>query len=331
MRIASRQSWWRLPATVAVLGLAIAGAWFYQTRCGCAAAMTTPGNETFDPEILRAHVIALAETIGERNVTLPANLHAAADYLAGQWQAQGYAVNRQTYRVDGVDCHNLEVTRPGTTHPSEIIVVGAHYDSVIGSPGANDNATGVAALLELSAQWTNAARTVRFVAFVNEEPPYFRTEQMGSRVYARACRQRGDDIRGMISLETMGYFSDAAGSQRFPSALFRLFYPDRGNFIGLVGNTAARRLIRQAATGFRAANDLPVECCATWGALAGIGWSDHASFWQEGWPAFMVTDTAPFRYPHYHTADDTPDQVNYPALARVTQGVFGALRELAHQ
>lgn len=330
MRWADRHTGWRLPVTVAVLLLVPVAMLWWGSRCGeCPGEGTM--KVTFDPQRLQAHVWMLAGTIGERNVTVPARLQAAADYIEAQWQEQGHVVRRQIYRVGGVDCRNLEVSVPGRVRPGEVIVVGAHYDSVIGSPGANDNGSGVAALLELSRQWVAGARTVRFVAFVNEEPPFFRTEQMGSRLYARACRQRGDDIRGMMSLETMGYFSEAAGSQRFPVGVLGWFYPTRGNFIGLVGNTASRGLIQRAAAGFRAASDVPVECCAIWGWVAGIGWSDHESFWREGWPALMVTDTAPFRYPHYHTEQDTPEKVNYPVLARVTAGVWGALRALADE
>jgi hypothetical protein len=167
------------------------------------------------------------------------------------------------------------------------------------------------------------------VAFVNEEPPFFQTELMGSRVYAKACRERGEDIRAMISLETMAYFSDEPGSQKFPAALFKLFFPSRGNFIGFVGNFQARGIIQRAAAGFRGATDFPLECCATFGGIAGIGWSDHGSFWREGYRAFQITDTAPYRYPYYHTSEDTPDKVNYEKLARVTRGGAGAIGVLA--
>jgi Zn-dependent M28 family amino/carboxypeptidase len=232
--------------------------------------------------------------------------------------------------VDAIDCLNLEVTRRGKAKPDEIILVGAHYDSVEGSSGANDNGSGVAALLELSRAFVALTpdRTVRFVAFVNEEPPYFQTEQMGSRVYAKAARQRGDDIRVMISLETMGYFSDQPGSQQYPS-FFRWFYPDRGNFIGFISNLGSRSVMRRAVAAFRAQTDFPVECCATFAKVPGVDWSDHGSFWHEGYRAFMVTDTAPYRYPHYHTEFDTPDKVDYESLAKVTAGLCGVVSALA--
>jgi Zn-dependent M28 family amino/carboxypeptidase len=328
MRIITRPGLVRIGFGFVVLGLAACATKFTICDCGWGrtAFESAPSISTTN---LRRHVQYLAGELGEHNVTNPWALKKAADYIEAEWRTQGHRVTRWPYQVNDVECHNLEITFPGKTKPNEIIIIGAHYDSVEGAPGANDNASGVAALLELSRHYPGGNRTVRFVAFVNEEPPYYETELMGSRVYAKACRQRGDDIRAMVSLEAMGYFSDKPGSQKFPSPLFKLFYPTKGNFIGFVGNWSSRQVIRQAAAGFRGASDFPLECCATFGGLAGIGWSDHASFWQEGYPAFQISDTAPFRYPYYHTPEDTPDKLDYPALARVTQGVYGATRSLA--
>ena len=195
------------------------------------------------PEALRAHVETLAGEIGERNVFRPRALADAADFIAREWRRQGYEVVPQTYDCQGLPCANLEIARRGTRRPEEIVLVGAHYDSVIGSPGADDNASGVAALLAMSRRFAEAApaRTVRFVAFVNEEPPLYFTRDMGSRVYAKAARARGDDIRLMISLETIGYYSETPGSQHYPP-LFRLFFPGRGNFVAFVSNLRSRRL-----------------------------------------------------------------------------------------
>ena len=283
-------------------------------------------------EKLRGHIEFLAGKLGEHNVFNPKKLQAAADYIEEQWRAQRYTVVRQTYRAGNVDCANLEATRVGTKQPSEIVLVGAHYDSVDGSPGANDNGSGVAAMLELSRFFADrdSPRTIRFVAFVNEEPPFFETEQMGSRVYARAARARGDDIRAMLSLETMGFYSDVPGSQHYPS-IFRLFYPDRGNFIGFISDFSSRPLLNRVVAAFRAHSNFPAECVSTSRKIVGISWSDHASFWREGYPALMVTDTAPFRYPYYHTAQDTPDKVDYKALAHVTEGLCGVVATLAQQ
>ena len=282
------------------------------------------------PERLEAHVAALASEIGERNVFRPAALQAAADYIAGEWRSQGYQVVPQVYKARGVESANLEITRLGKTRPEEIVLVGAHYDSVFGSPGANDNGSGVAALLEIS-RWFAAmepARSVRFVAFTNEEPPFFFWRSMGSLVYAKAARARGDDIRLMVSLEMLGCFSDKPGSQHYPP-LFRYFYPDRGNFIACVSNLRSRQIMRRAVSAFRAHSDFPVEQTATFAWIPGVAWSDHLSFWRQGYRAFMVTDTAFFRYPFYHTAEDTPEKVDYTRMARVTEGLYSSFAALA--
>lgn len=279
---------------------------------------------------LRAHVQTLAGDIGERNVWRPHALRAAADYLRRQWEAQGYQVSAQEYTLEHERWANLEVVRPGRQAPNEIVIIGAHYDSVFGSPGANDNGSGVAALLELSRTFTarHPDRTVRFVAFVNEEPPFFRTGDMGSRHYARAARAKGEDIRAMLALETIGYYDDAPGSQHYPP-LFSLFFPDRGNFIGLVSNFGSRMLLKRAVVAFRAASDFPLEYVTTFGWVPGVDWSDHVSFWNEGYPAMMITDTALYRYPYYHSARDTPDKVDYMRLARVTEALVSAVEALA--
>ncbi|MBI1958107.1 MAG: M28 family peptidase [Candidatus Rokubacteria bacterium] len=281
-------------------------------------------------DTLRSHVRTLAGEIGERNVFRPQALQAAADFIAREWRDQGYRVTSQTYELHGIPCANLEVTRAGVRKPEEIILVGAHYDTVIGSPGANDNASGVTALLEMSRCLTDEEpeRTIRFVAFVNEEPPFFSTPQMGSDVYARAARSRGDDIRLMMSLETIGYYRDEPGSQHYPP-LFGLFYPDRGNFIAFIANLRSRYLLRQVVQAFRAHSDFPVEGLATVRLIPGVAWSDHLSFWRQGYRALMVTDTAFYRYPHYHMAQDTPDKLTYDALARVTAGLSRTVAALA--
>ncbi|MHC4320424.1 MAG: M28 family peptidase, partial [Planctomycetota bacterium] len=167
-----------------------------------------------------------------------------------------------------------------------------------------------------------------FLCFVNEEPPYFQTANMGSRVYARRCRQRGEDITAMICLETIGYYSDEKGSQNYPPPL-GLLYPSTGDFIALVGNYGSRALVRQVVESFRRHAQFPSEGAAMPGVLPGIGWSDHWAFWKEGYSAVMVTDTAPFRYPHYHQSTDTPDKIDYERMARVVEGMEAVVRELA--
>lgn len=283
-------------------------------------------------DALIAHVQRLGGEIGERNIYRPGALAAAADYVAAAWTDQGYAVARQEYQTHGLVCTNLEVTVPGRSRPDEILLIGAHYDTVLGSPGANDNGSGLAALLELSRLFAEAAPavTVRLVAFVNEEPPFFMTGDQGSMVYAKAARSRGDDIRLMVALETIGYYTERPGSQLYPPP-FGLFYPDAGNFLGLVSNFRSRGIMRAFARAFRACSDFPLEHVASFGFVPGITWSDHRSFWDQGYRAFMVTDTAPFRYRHYHSHGDTPDKLAYPEFTRATEGLWRAFRTAAQE
>ena len=279
---------------------------------------------------LEAHVVELAGRIGERNYLRPAALEAAAAYVEGTFTALGYEAASQPFELRGQRFRNVEVTLPGRVRPDEVVVIGGHYDSVVGTPGADDNATGTAAVLELARllRGVPLARTVRLVAFVNEEPPFFLTDGMGSRVYAREARRRGDRITAMLSLETIGHYTSAPGSQQYPPPL-NLAYPSRGDFIGFVGNVASRRLVRQSVGAFRRHARFPSQGAAAPGWIPGVYWSDHWAFWQEGYPALMITDTAPFRNPAYHSAADTPGRVDYAAMARVVHGLAAVARELA--
>ncbi len=280
---------------------------------------------------LRGHVQRLAGDIGERHVLRPASLHAAERYIAESFTTLGFGVNRQAYEAQGVDCANLEITITGADRPSEIVLTGAHYDTVPGSPGADDNASGVAATLELARllRESKPARTIRLVAFVNEEPPFFFWGEMGSRVYARAARQRGDDIRVMLSLEMLGCYLDAPGSQGYPP-LLKYFYPAQGNYIAFVSNVRSRHALRNVVDAFRSASDFPSEKLAAPALIPGIGWSDQLSFWREGYEAAMVTDTAFHRYRHYHQPTDTPEKLDYARMARVVEGLAGMLATLAN-
>lgn len=272
---------------------------------------------------LRQYVAHLADVIGERNVLRhPKQLAEAADWIGQEWKKAGYDVKRQSYDVSGVTCYNLDVEIHGAKQPEEIVVIGAHYDSVLGTPGANDNGSGVATVLALAKRFSQRKtdRTLRFVAFVNEEPPYFQTAQMGSWVYARRCRQRNENITAMLTPETIGYYSDQPDSQKYPPPM-DLFYPSRGNFIGFVGNTSSAALVRQVVGAFRQHERFPSEGGAPPDMIPGVGFSDHWSFWQEGYPGVMVTDTAMFRYPHYHHAEDTPDKIDFERMARVVRGL----------
>jgi Zn-dependent M28 family amino/carboxypeptidase len=207
-------------------------------------------------------------------------------------------------------------------------VVGAHYDTVPGSPGADDNASAVAALIELAGMLGKENLPIRFAAFANEELPYFMGPDMGSWVSAKRSRERGEKLRGMLSLEMLGYYSDRPGSQRYPAPL-GLFYPDRGNYIAFVGDLGAFGLVRRSVAAFRKHSSFPSQWLAGPASIPGVTHSDHWSFRNLGYPAIMVTDTAYNRNPNYHLASDTPDTLDYERMARVTLGLAGVLRELA--
>ncbi|RKZ36383.1 MAG: aminopeptidase [Gammaproteobacteria bacterium] len=281
-------------------------------------------------ERLRHHVTELAERIGERNMGRPRALDAARAYIVSTFRELGLEAVERPFQVNSQTVANIEAILGPANSPQPALVVGAHYDSVIGSPGANDNGTGVAALLELARllRGEALARPLRLVAFVNEEPPYFQTRHMGSRVYADELVSEGVAVMGMLSLETLGYYSDTPGSQQYPFP-FGLFYPDTGNFIGFVANLRARALVRRVVASFRRHARFPSEGTAAPAWLPGIGWSDQWSFWRVGIPAVMVTDTAPFRFPQYHTAGDRPQVVDFDRLTRVTLGLRAVLAEFA--
>lgn len=278
---------------------------------------------------LREHITVIASR--EHNLQRLPMLEQAAQYIENAFDNAGYhPVAIQRFMAQGVPVRNIEVEVKGSSRASEIVVMGAHYDSVAGAPGANDNGSGVGALLELARLFFEhrPARTLRFVAFVNEEPPYCGSDAMGSRQYARRSKGRNEQIVAMISLETIGYYSDRPGSQRYPFPL-GLLYPSTGNFVAFVSNLGSRRLLHEAIAPFRRHGSLPSEGLAAPAFIPGVDWSDHASFWEAGYPALMVTDTAPYRYPYYHTAQDTPDKVDYERLARLVSGLRAMLTALA--
>ncbi|TKS58422.1 MAG: aminopeptidase [Nitrospira sp.] len=280
---------------------------------------------------LRAYVQHLAGTIGERNLFRYKQLVAAAEYIRTTLGSFDYEVRRHRYQVSGQTSENLEAEVRGTDKPEDILLIGAHYDSVQSSPGANDNATGVAAMLALAraSAKTRPSCTVRFVAFTNEEPPFFQSRHMGSHVYAQRSHERGEKIVLMLSLETIGYYSDEPGSQAYPFP-FSFFYPSTANFIAFVSNMENAPLVKQLLTAFRRHAQFPSEGGALWEWIPGVAWSDHWSFWKEGYPAVMVTDTALNRYPHYHTSADTPDKVDFARLARVVSGLQRVIADVAN-
>jgi Zn-dependent M28 family amino/carboxypeptidase len=246
-------------------------------------------------------------------------------------QSYGYEPTYQAYEADGTTVRNIIVERPGRTRPEEILVVGAHYDTDLDSPGADDNASGVAGLLEMARLYSghSTERTLRFAFFANEEMPYFGTEEMGSMVYARSCRRRGDHIVGAIILESIGYYSTEEGSQDYPVP-FNLLYPDTGDFIAFVGSTEHDDLVKECVRIFRGLEvKMPSEGGAMPPFVKAAQLSDHSSFWEVGYPALMVTDTAPYRNPHYHQPTDLPDTLDYGRAARVTVGIALVVADLA--
>jgi hypothetical protein len=279
--------------------------------------------------VLERDVRFLAVDIGERNLEHPHALDEAAAWIERQLQDAALATRRHSYAVAGHAVHNLEVVLPAASADADVVVVGAHYDSAPGTAGANDNATGVACLLELARRFARhrALRELRLVWFSNEEPPHFQTDDMGSLHYARNLASEPRTVVAMLSLETLGYYSDLPGSQQYPAAVSG-FFPDAGNFVAFVGNNDSAELVRQAVGTFRNTTSFPSEGVSLSGRVQGIGWSDHWSFWQTGVPAIMLTDTAPFRYEHYHRASDTPDRLDYRRLARVTLGIESVVHAL---
>lgn len=333
-RIVTRAALKRLKYLVGVLGLALVACYFVM--------VSMPGRSHIGPlppatdsqralaERLQSHVVRLAGQIGGRSTFQPQGMVDAAMYIMQEMERSGYAKPEESFVKRGARTPNLEYTLPGTNRRGEIVVVGAHYDSYQGTPGADDNASGVAGLIELARALAERpqARTVRFVFFVNEEPPAFWTEDMGSLVYARLCRARNDNIVAMLSLETIGYYTSKPGSQDYPRPLNWL-YPDTGNFVAFVGNVQSRGLTRRTVRTFRDTTPFPSEGAALVSGLPGIGWSDHWAFWEVGYPAVMVTDTAPFRNPNYHDSTDTPETLDYDSLSRVVEGLERVVIDLA--
>jgi len=296
---------------VAAAALVAVTLWYVVAMPGSAyrGALEFSADEKALAARLRAHVEALAA--GERNV----DLERPAGYIARELGS----VREHAFASGGRTVRNIE-TGAGS------IVVGAHYDSVPGSPGADDNASGVAVLIELARMGLPA----RFIAFANEEMPYFETEEMGSQVWAREAARRGERISAMLSLEMLGYYRDAPGTQHYPPP-FGWLYPDRADFIGFVGDLGARRLVRRAIDAFRRHARFPSEGVAAPAFIPGVTWSDHWSFRRHGYAAIMVTDTAFNRYPHYHRATDTPEKLDYLRMARVTLGLAAVIKELANE
>jgi Zn-dependent M28 family amino/carboxypeptidase len=283
---------------------------------------------------LRQHVDRLAGLIGPRHVGAPKALQAAATLIDRALSAVGYTVERQWYLAQGHDVCNLVTEIRGTKRADQIVVLGAHYDTVPTTPGADDNASAVAVLLEVARILHDCRpkRTIRFVAFACEEPPHYFTNEMGSQVYARQCRTSGERIIGMLCLEMVGFFISASGTQSVPDAIPRFLhwaFPRRGNFLAAVGNMPSWRLCWKFRRGFKRATRFPLFSICLPELIHDIRRSDNSSFWDQGYPALMLTDTSYLRNPHYHLSSDTPETLDYESMASVAVGVAGAVSSLA--
>jgi len=287
---------------------------------------------------LKDHVEQLCRA--ERNTgNCPEGLKRAADFLAGVFKQRGYAVTSQEFPAVGILCANIEAVSPdfaGTDKPH--LIIGAHYDSAPGTLGADDNASAVAILLELARMLADKpiAKSLRFVAYTNEEPPHFCTPTMGSVVHAKACRKRGDKITGMICLESLGVFLTEPGSQELPAEFGLLLEafkkmllppgldPTVGNYLAVIGNPASAEFMGSFVS--RMANDDELPVLAT--EIVDIRLSDHLAYWDENYPAIMLTDTALYRNSHYHLPSDTPEKLNYPVMALLTERISNAVELL---
>lgn len=312
------------PSVIAALGL-----WLWVSQPGAPVAA-----QTFYPaagaDSLRRDVEKLAGGFALRNYAYPEVLARAADYIGERFKGAGGRVELDAYKIEGATYRNV-IARFGPER-GRPVVIGAHYDAAETTPGADDNASGVAGILALADRFREAPPRVpvELVAYCLEEPPHFSAETMGSRRHARALKVAGREPRLVMVLEMIGYFTDEPGSQRYPLAPLSQIYPDKGNFIGVVGNLASRREVAMVKKAMAAANSIPVESLAAPESVPGISLSDHASYWREGMAAVMITDTAFNRNPNYHQSGDLPDTLDYGRMAGVVQAlaqVVGHLEE----
>lgn len=278
---------------------------------------------------LRKHVEKLAGEIGERNhQAKPEALAKAEAYVKRQLEAAGHVVATQEYPLGSgkKTGRNYEVVIPARAPGAPVLVLGAHYDSADGTPGADDNASGVAVLLELARAFKPGGKVeLRLVAYGNEEPPYFWTPDMGSVHHAKKLKAEGRQVAGMVSLEMLGHFDDAPGSQKYPWIIAWL-YPKTADFLGVVGTFgASARFLDSFASGLKPPAGLKVLSSRLPRIIPEIGYSDNWSYWEQGFPAVMVTDTSFLRYPHYHTAQDTPDRLDYERMADAAAGIEAAV------
>ncbi len=275
-----------------------------------------------DAAALRAHVTKLSVDFYPRSFDRDRNLDLVAEYIHTQLKHTTARVSVQNFETEDGKYRNIIAHFGPDSGP--MLVIGAHYDAFEGTPGADDNASGVAGLIELAQllSRTEQKRPIELVAYTLEEPPYFGSEDMGSAHHARLLREQGREVALMLSLEMIGYFSDSPGSQLYPIPGFSALYPDRANFIGLVGKLSDFGAMRKVKSLMLGATPLPVVSFNGPPLVQGVDFSDHASYWREGYPAIMVTDTAFNRNDAYHGGGDTADRLDYGRMAQVVQGIY---------
>lgn len=289
---------------------------------------------------LESTVRALSEKIGPRNKFNQGSMAAAETFIRQAFENMGYTPLALDFPFvePGADPNlhpsqaiNFMVEIPGSTLPEEIVIVGAHYDTVYLSPGADDNTSGLAALLELAQRLRSfqPERTLRFVAFANEEQPYFMTESMGSMVYARSCREKNETITAMLALDGLGFYTSEPGSQSYMHSPLCLFYPDEGNFVAFLSDLESRELLFNTVRLFREGSTFPSEGMATVSWFPRLGNSDHGAFWKHGYPGILVTDTLALRNPHYHAKSDTWSTLDFKSMATVVNGLENVIKGLA--
>ena len=284
-----------------------------------------------DPEALKKHVRVISEDFFPRDSLNTGNLDRCSDYIRSEFEKTGAKIRVQEYSENGRTYRNV-IARFGRSD-EDLIVVGAHYDACGDTPGADDNASGVAGLIELAGILSRAPvdRNIELVAYSTEEPPYFRSTSMGSAVHAKEFRERGIHVRGVVILEMIGWFSDDWMSQDFPFPLLRLFYPSRGNYIAIVGKLDQWPFMRELKKNMQGATGLPVYSINAPTTLPGIDFSDHLNYWQTGCNAVMVTDTSFYRNRDYHDEGDVWARLDYKRMAEVVVAVYEGIKMLPAQ
>ncbi|MBK1792302.1 M28 family peptidase [Persicirhabdus sediminis] len=327
--------WWQKKWVKSIFRIALAliilfcGIWLYIAQPSFSS--NDPSERTADPASLRQHVDYLVTDCYPRTAVKGGKLAKAADYIEAQFRQFSQRVESQEYTIYDWEEHRNIIASFGPAEGKKLII-GAHYDAHDHTPGADDNASGVAGLLELARLLENESldMQIQLIAYSSEEPPYFRSKDMGSRVHAASLEDQKDDITGVIVLEMIGYFDDSFGSQSYPLYTLHAFYPSRGNFITVVGNLSQRAFTKQVKVGMKGATEMPVYSINAPKAMPGIDFSDHASYWQHEMTAVMVTDTAFYRNPHYHEETDTLDQLDFERMAQVVTGVHAAALKIAN-